>query len=59
MDRLRSLPITRLSVLTGRALADTVVLTWGTAVTSIIGFAVGFRAPPGRRRLPRAKNRRG
>lgn len=43
VDRLRSLPIPRLSVLTGRALADTVVLTWGTAVTSIIGFAVGFR----------------
>lgn len=43
VDRLRSLPIPRLSVLTGRALADTVVLTWGTAVTSVIGFAVGFR----------------
>lgn len=43
VDRLRSLPIPRLSVLTGRALADTVVLTWGTAVTSGIGFAVGFR----------------
>lgn len=32
-----------MSVLTGRALADTLVLTWGTAVTSGIGFAVGFR----------------
>jgi ABC transporter DrrB family efflux protein len=43
VDRLRSLPIPRASVLAGRALADTAVLTWNLAVTVAIGFAVGFR----------------
>jgi len=43
VDRLRSLPIPRASVLTGRAVADTAVLTWNLAVTVAIGFAVGFR----------------
>jgi ABC-2 type transport system permease protein len=42
-DRLRSLPIPRASVIAGRAVADTAMLAWGTAVTSVIGFAVGFR----------------
>jgi ABC transporter DrrB family efflux protein len=42
-DRLRSLPISRLSVPTGRALADTAALTWGLVVTVAIGFLVGFR----------------
>jgi ABC transporter DrrB family efflux protein len=42
VDRLRSLPISRASVLGGRALADTAVLTWNLAVTVAIGFAVGF-----------------
>jgi ABC-2 type transport system permease protein len=42
-DRLRSLPIPRASVIAGRALADTGMLAWGTAVTTAIGFAVGFR----------------
>lgn len=42
-DRLRSLPIPRLSVLTGRILADTTVLTWTLLVTVALGFAVGFR----------------
>jgi ABC transporter DrrB family efflux protein len=42
-DRLRSLPIPRLSVLTGRVVADTGVLIWNLAVTVAIGFAVGFR----------------
>jgi ABC transporter DrrB family efflux protein len=42
-DRLRSLPIPRRSVLAGRAMADTVMVTWGLAVTTAIGFAVGFR----------------
>jgi ABC-2 type transport system permease protein len=42
-DRLRSLPIPRLSVLTGRAIADSGMLTWNLAVTVAIGFAVGFR----------------
>lgn len=43
LDRLRSLPIPRSAVLTGRALADTGILTWSLAVTTMIGFAVGFR----------------
>ncbi|MCU1344936.1 MAG: type transporter [Acidimicrobiia bacterium] len=43
VDRLRSLPINRASVLIGRALADTALLAWGTFVTTAIGFAVGFR----------------
>ncbi|HKA05477.1 MAG TPA: ABC transporter permease [Acidimicrobiales bacterium] len=42
-DRLRSLPIPRTSVLTGRSLADTALVAWGAAVTTAIGFAVGFR----------------
>jgi ABC transporter DrrB family efflux protein len=41
-DRLKSLPIPRTAVLTGRALADTGLLTWSLAVTTAIGFAVGF-----------------
>jgi ABC-2 type transport system permease protein len=43
IDRLRSLPIPRSSVLSGRALADTAILTWSLGVTVAIGFAVGFR----------------
>src|ERR1700738_4587985 len=46
-DRLRSLPIPRASVIAGRALADTGMLAWGTAVTTAIGFAVGFRLHAG------------
>jgi len=42
-DRLRSLPIPRASVLSGRALADTGLLTWNLAITVAVGFAVGFR----------------
>jgi ABC transporter DrrB family efflux protein len=42
-DRLRSLPIPRGSVLAGRALADTGLLTWNLAFTVAVGFAVGFR----------------
>lgn len=42
-DRLRSLPIRRTSVLAGRCLADTALVTWGLAVATAIGFAVGFR----------------
>jgi ABC-2 type transport system permease protein len=42
-DRLRSLPIPRASVLTGRALADTGSQIWGLAIMTGIGFAVGFR----------------
>jgi ABC-2 type transport system permease protein len=43
VDRLRSLPIPRSSVLAGRAMADTAMQAWGLAVTAAIGFAVGFR----------------
>src|SRR5579872_242620 len=42
-DRLRSLPITRSAVLAARALADTAILTWASAFTTAIAFAVGFR----------------
>ena len=43
VDRLRSLPIPRISFLAGRALADTAMLTWGLLVATGVGFAVGFR----------------
>jgi ABC-2 type transport system permease protein len=43
VDRLRSLPIPRSSVLAGRAAADTAILTWCLGFTVAIGFAVGFR----------------
>ena len=42
-DRLRSLPIPRLSVMAGRSLADTALLAFTLAVTTAIGFGVGFR----------------
>jgi ABC-2 type transport system permease protein len=42
IDRLRSLPIPRASVLTARALADTVIFTWATVFTAGIAFAVGY-----------------
>jgi ABC transporter DrrB family efflux protein len=43
IDRLRSLPIPRSSVLIARAIADTAILTLASAVTIGIAFAVGFR----------------
>jgi ABC transporter DrrB family efflux protein len=43
IDRLRSLPIPRSSVLLARAIADTAILTLASAVTVAIAFAVGFR----------------
>jgi ABC transporter DrrB family efflux protein len=43
IDRLRSLPIPRGSVLAARAIADTAILTLASAVTVGIAFAVGFR----------------
>jgi ABC-2 type transport system permease protein len=42
-DRLRSLPVSRGALLAGRTLADTLVLAWGLAITTAIGFAIGFR----------------
>jgi ABC-2 type transport system permease protein len=43
VDRLRSLPIPRSSVLAARAIADTAILTFSLGVTVAIGFLVGFR----------------
>ena len=43
IDRLRSLPIPRSSVLTARAIADTAILGLAAAVTAAIAYAVGFR----------------
>jgi ABC-2 type transport system permease protein len=43
IDRLRSLPSPRAGVLLGRAVSETAMLVWSTAVTVGIGFAVGFR----------------
>ena len=43
VDRLRSLPIPRSSVLGGRALADTAFCTWSALIMILVGFAVGFR----------------
>jgi ABC-2 type transport system permease protein len=43
VDRLRSLPIPRSSVLAARAIADTAILTLASAVTVAIAFGVGFR----------------
>jgi ABC-2 type transport system permease protein len=43
VDRLRSLPIPRSSVLAARAIADTAILTYSLGLTAAIGFAVGFR----------------
>lgn len=42
-DRLRSLPVPRGALLLGRSLADTALITWGTFVTVVVGFIVGFR----------------
>jgi ABC-2 type transport system permease protein len=43
VDRLRSLPIPRSSVLAARVMADTAILAFTTAVTVAIAYAVGFR----------------
>lgn len=42
-DRLRSLPIRMLSIVTGRVGADTALVAWGVLVMTVVGFAVGFR----------------
>jgi ABC transporter DrrB family efflux protein len=42
-DRLRSLPVPRVAVVGGRVLADTALAGLGLAVTTAVGFAVGFR----------------
>jgi len=43
IDRLRSLPIPRSSVLIARAIADTAILALASVVTVAIAYAVGFR----------------
>jgi ABC transporter DrrB family efflux protein len=47
IDRLRSLPIRLLSVVTGRVGADTGLVTWGVLVMTAVGFLVGFRLQGG------------
>ena len=42
-DRLRSLPVPRLAVVSGRVFADTTLAAIGLTVTVLVGFAVGFR----------------
>jgi len=42
-DRLRSLPVSRAAVLTGRVVAETGLLALCLAATAAIGIAVGFR----------------
>jgi ABC transporter DrrB family efflux protein len=43
MDRLRSLPISRFSIIDGNVWANTALATLSLAITSGIGFAIGFR----------------
>lgn len=43
IDRFRSLPMPRSAVLTGRVLADTVVLAYALGIATAVGFAIGFR----------------
>jgi len=42
-DRLRSLPIRLLSIVTGRVGAYSTLVAWGVLVMTVVGFAVGFR----------------
>jgi ABC-2 type transport system permease protein len=46
-DRLRSLPIRLLSIVTGRIGGDSVLLAWSLVVTTAVGVAVGFRVQNG------------
>ena len=43
MDRLRSLPISRFSIIDGNVWANTALTTLSLAITTAIGFAIGFR----------------
>ena len=42
-DRLRSLPIRLIAIITGRVSADSALVAWGVVVMTAVGFAVGFR----------------
>jgi ABC-2 type transport system permease protein len=46
-DRLRSLPIRLVSIISGRVTADSTLLTWSLAFTTFIGVLVGFRTHNG------------
>jgi oleandomycin transport system permease protein len=46
-DRLRSLPIARMSPLAGRILADTVKQTWSMAILLAVGMLIGYRVTTG------------
>ncbi len=46
-DRLRSLPIRLLSVVSGRVGADTALVAWGVVVMTAVGVLVGFRLEGG------------
>ena len=46
-DRLRSLPISRLSIVDGAVLANTALAAWGLVTAIAVGFAVGFRIHDG------------
>ena len=54
-DRLRSLPIRLLSIVTGRVGADSALVAWGVLVMTAVGFAVGL---PHRRQRPATRWRR-
>ncbi len=43
VDRLRSLPIPRSALLTGRLVSDTLITTLNLAIATAVGFLVGFR----------------
>lgn len=42
-DRLRSLPIRLVAVISGRVVADSALVTWGVLIMTAVGFLVGFR----------------
>lgn len=42
-DRFRSLPVSRTALLAGRIVAESALLVMGLAITTAIGFLVGFR----------------
>jgi ABC-2 type transport system permease protein len=42
-DRFRSLPVSRAALLSGRIVAESALLVMGLAITTAIGFLVGFR----------------
>src|SRR2546423_4879940 len=43
IDRFRSLPISRLAVVSGRILADAVRIIWGIVIITAFGLVLGFR----------------